>query len=71
MLPVVIDLERRDETGVLLYKTGNSMCIKIIILLSWQMYDCHQSISDVKVHNRKGCHIQILAGLMTLPALSC
>lgn len=29
------------------------------------MYDCHQSISDVKVHNGTGCHIQILAGLMT------
>lgn len=36
-----------------------------------EMYDCHQSISDVKVHNRKRCHIQILAGSMTLPALSC
>lgn len=31
--------KERQETGVLLYKTGNSMSIKITILLRCQMYD--------------------------------
>lgn len=33
------------------------------------MYDCYQFIPDVKVHNRRGYHIQILAGSMTLACL--